>query len=627
MAGVTQGFDVDSLINPGKWAAEVAVDAEELLLRIYQTTAADLADGDEDVSDSVLDSEYVRAAVAAKVRDIMASTEARARQVADVILDLEASDADLDEIVDEVRGTFDQRHIWAATTARTETTDAVNSASLFTATALGLLTKEWLSSRDSAVRHAHSRLGGGDGQRAPVASPFLIGGFPMMYPGDPAGPPHLRINCFPDGTVADAIGVQGAYRRWYDGPMVSVVATGGHNLTGTPNHPVLTRRGWVGLGELKPGDHLIGGRFGENVRAADPDVDGPPAAIEEIVDAAVVGGNADWARARSVDFHGDGGESDVQIVAANRLLEHAHVPTLSDPSSEESLTGTNLRSGKKPRGSLTLELELRGRLTAADGLSGEKTQAVLLGGLSGGDAAVRLGAAAQSDTSFSQSVGDQTSADSEVARQLENAGALGVSTHEVIDVKVRSFHGYVSNLQTELGYYIANGLVVRNCRCSLIFDSRETEDEPLPPSGAGDLERLLDEHTRELTVNLVIGDAESEEDLRRYVGAAWPFALFYLGIHPSQLTFLASLVDVFAASPLDGGGGTDWINPLTVLLGAVKKHAALVAVGVLVGAVAAREEAVQAAEQLGLPPPEIQTLTDALAARETAQPNSVATVP
>lgn len=190
-----KALDVEKLVDPGKWALEVKDDAERVVMRVFQQSAAEAADGLGLNADVLLDNHYVRRAVEARVRRIMSSTEARARQVADTILNLDASGADLDAIVDAVKGTMDQRLIWAATTARTETTGLVNSSALATAAAAGIDTKEWLSSRDEKVRHTHTHLGGGDGQTAPLGAPFIIGGFPLMYPGDPAGPPQECINC------------------------------------------------------------------------------------------------------------------------------------------------------------------------------------------------------------------------------------------------------------------------------------------------------------------------------------------------------------------------------------------------------------------------------------------------
>lgn len=52
--------------------------------------------------------------------------------------------------------------------------------------------KVWDSRRDMLVRPAHMAT---DGQRRPLLQPFLVAGFPMMYPTDPAAPADLVVNC------------------------------------------------------------------------------------------------------------------------------------------------------------------------------------------------------------------------------------------------------------------------------------------------------------------------------------------------------------------------------------------------------------------------------------------------
>lgn len=54
------------------------------------------------------------------------------------------------------------------------------------------LNKEWLASHDDHVRDTHRAA---DGQIRPLMEPFMVGGWPMMYPGDKAGPPEEVINC------------------------------------------------------------------------------------------------------------------------------------------------------------------------------------------------------------------------------------------------------------------------------------------------------------------------------------------------------------------------------------------------------------------------------------------------
>lgn len=54
------------------------------------------------------------------------------------------------------------------------------------------LDKVWLTAHDDHVRTSHKQA---DGQRRPLLQPFLVGGFPLKYPGDKAGPPEEVINC------------------------------------------------------------------------------------------------------------------------------------------------------------------------------------------------------------------------------------------------------------------------------------------------------------------------------------------------------------------------------------------------------------------------------------------------
>jgi uncharacterized protein with gpF-like domain len=54
------------------------------------------------------------------------------------------------------------------------------------------LNKKWLASHDDRVRPDHRAA---DGQVVPLGSPFIVGTWPLMYPGDKNGPPEQVINC------------------------------------------------------------------------------------------------------------------------------------------------------------------------------------------------------------------------------------------------------------------------------------------------------------------------------------------------------------------------------------------------------------------------------------------------
>jgi Phage Mu protein F like protein len=96
----------------------------------------------------------------------------------------------------------------ATVIARTETIGALNAgrADAFSAVADDLgqpMEKLWLATSDSRTRRTHGgrwRQGneeghGADGQRVPVGSPFIVGGFPLAFPGDPTGPAQEVIQC------------------------------------------------------------------------------------------------------------------------------------------------------------------------------------------------------------------------------------------------------------------------------------------------------------------------------------------------------------------------------------------------------------------------------------------------
>lgn len=108
--------------------------------------------------------------------------------------------ADLAVRVDEVLSVTDSAR-WpnrATVIARTEAMGALNG-SRFDAFQAAVddepdvaFERMWLSTVDSRTRPTHREA---DGQRVPVGDPFSVGGFPLMFPGDPAGPAAEVIQC------------------------------------------------------------------------------------------------------------------------------------------------------------------------------------------------------------------------------------------------------------------------------------------------------------------------------------------------------------------------------------------------------------------------------------------------
>ena len=81
----------------------------------------------------------------------------------------------------------------AARTAVTGAQNAGRTDSYAAAEKMGVKTKrQWVATLDNRTRHEHGKL---DGQVVAVDEPFKVGGYSLMFPGDPSGPPHLIYNC------------------------------------------------------------------------------------------------------------------------------------------------------------------------------------------------------------------------------------------------------------------------------------------------------------------------------------------------------------------------------------------------------------------------------------------------
>jgi GNAT superfamily N-acetyltransferase len=130
-------------------------------------------------------------AVARTVRAIAEGFDERAGKLQQIIAADENAGLPLDEIADHVREAYTAADTWAGTTSR-EVVGAMNAASLITATQAGAVRKRWLATDDERTRPTHREA---EGQTVHIAEPFRVGGHPLRFPHDPAGPVGETINC------------------------------------------------------------------------------------------------------------------------------------------------------------------------------------------------------------------------------------------------------------------------------------------------------------------------------------------------------------------------------------------------------------------------------------------------
>ena len=330
-------------------------------------------------------------------------------------------------------------------------------------------------------------------------------------------------HCVPAGTLVAGPSVERGFRRWYEGELVIVGLAGGRELAITPNHPVLTERGWVSAGLLREGENVVH-RFGADLDALEvPHEDDVPTPIED------VWGAPGMDRLRTVpvapeDFHGDGAGSqgDVDVVAPYRLLADMlnASPIEFDAEHVRAWAGATAVHGSLAGGGNPALVFLGVGLAASGGVRccddclsalGRQGGGVEAGGLSHATSwdvglaepsrddtardAVAVGdrllgltghvgidharrgrmavgrRVATSGTRFDppalEREADRLDVEADLGRRLRERLAGGVELRRVVDLRrIGSWSGHVFNLQTVEGWYAANGIIVSNCNCT-----------------------------------------------------------------------------------------------------------------------------------------------------------------
>jgi len=316
-------------------------------------------------------------------------------------------------------------------------------------------------------------------------------------------------NCFPGWVpVQSTTGLAGADTRWYSGDVVRVRTTSGREVTVTPNHPVLTTEGWVAAGAIHEGDHLIRHNAGiEGVSLGAPDHEGAgKTRISEVyetlrqsshVSAATVPGAAE-------QFHGDGAfDSDVHVVGADRLLGADGKPAAVEYTAEgEFLFGGRVQPDltRPSAGS-----KLIGRAYhAADSIVGSDSEALPLLDAGAGHTCVHCGGPiTEGDALPVEQPSDHVAGDALGAGELLDGLAGQVSADQVVEVSRYEWSGHVFNLETGGGWYLADDLIVHNCRCTVAgyfpgipSTGRRTTYDPKTEKARSDL-RALERQKRE----------------------------------------------------------------------------------------------------------------------------------
>ena len=148
---------------------------------------------------------------------------------------------------------------------------------------------------------------------------------------DPAGPDTLansylgiHPNCLVPGGTILAEGVMAHSSRDYDGTVIRLVTTGGDEISVTPNHPILTDKGFVAAGFLHKGDKVVkaSGEYGHLIGEGPYNIN-IPTLVEDVPRSLMKAGKCSAGRVvtTAVDFHGDGiADGEVNIIFADGFV-------------------------------------------------------------------------------------------------------------------------------------------------------------------------------------------------------------------------------------------------------------------------------------------------------------------
>lgn len=418
-----------------------------------------------------------------------------------------AGDIGIDEMLDRVDKLFDPAR--AELIAVSETTRVFDVVNGFINENAGVERVRFLTVRDPFV--------------CPICQEYDN----QVYDVDDAPQPveDTHYGCYPAGVLVVPGGkTRTATTRDYRGEIVIIRTAAGHELSCTPNHPVLTASGWVPAGGLREGDYVISSTS-EVIRIRDYD-NQVPSPIEEVTSAFMgnLGVTTRKVPVSAPDFHGDGIGSKIAVVGTDRLLWDSRHASRSQKflqhmfawgvMGKQRLPSVRafdaFRDGHytSPRGlvggiSLGRTLFSRHRcplqslgfrlptalypmpLQAARDKQARNAEGVSYGILRNSrfvhrDQGGFIDLGSPSFRNPDKSVLDSIARDAEVRRNIADTLTGQVAADDIVSVERKRLEAHVYNLETSLGFIVAAGVVTSNCRCFLAPEIPEAESrEPV----------------------------------------------------------------------------------------------------------------------------------------------------
>lgn len=299
-----------------------------------------------------------------------------------------------------------------------------------------LVTRRWRAVGDRRTRHSHMILNGQTVQG--MDTPFQASnGDLMRYPGDRelgAGASSV-VNCFAPWTRISPAGLVAAVAHEYSGDLIELSVGGDVYLSVTPNHPILTHRGWVPAGHIVEGDKLVHRTVTDLVSGSvEPEVANADPRADQLYDAAKAMGRSVRTSRSVVNFHGHVPGHDVDIVFLPSELRDALNPALCKAFGDIDLPQSDISKGRLMYDRLICTGSRSDTFAANNFMSLRRTISTFFGRLKRGASGVPGRDGGQSVTQVLEARVDDTARTADGARYGQHGIAFVVKLFDAIKV-------------------------------------------------------------------------------------------------------------------------------------------------------------------------------------------------
>jgi hypothetical protein len=338
----------------------------------------------------------------------------------------------------------------------------------------------------------------------------------------------LHFGCLlGDTKITSSSAITGASKRPFKGEIFTIVSRSGRKISVTPNHPILTSRGWVAAKELNLTDSLFCEPVSHATRWFSGYDNGIESTVEDIFESLGASGKVLTREVElsAPDFHGDCADNEIGVIRTDVLLEEKIDSVFRQNGSELifNMGGFDSKSIKSCFSRLALRFKIWARYAKAvvsESFSKHVNwsychSGFLLGGIASyfnakfdklflgkdrakvklfagsakpnavvielekirqqglessfGGHSLLLGAIPDFDPCTSKDFSDHGEIAVKLFTEMANSGTGDVFIDDIISINRSFYDGHVFNLQTLSETYSANGIVAHNCRSIYVY--------------------------------------------------------------------------------------------------------------------------------------------------------------